>query len=201
MKNIDIENLYRKIDGHINLIVAYTGEKYLSQLIRSFRLKPDSCFAAGFDYDTRLERCWCDEFGGSVRLIDKRLKIVLNDLKTNKNANTTTDLFYGNSIQTIAMKSKFALIARCEYDFVAFYGIDEFIRAFIRYENKWIRISPLVMGLNTAKIMFANINRARKELDVSLCDFVVPFRIDTIYTMPLSNKEDIVSFLNNKTGE
>lgn len=198
MKNTDIENLHRKIDGHIKLITAYTGEKYLPQMIRSFRLKPNSCFDAGFDYETRLERCWCDEFGSSIRLEDKRLKIVLNDLKINKNANTTTDLYYGRSMFATANNSKFALIATGEYDFIALYGTDDFVRAFIRCEDKWIRISPLVMGLKTAKIMFANVNKAKKELDVSLCDFVIPFRIDNIITMPLLDKEDIVSFLGFK---
>jgi hypothetical protein len=201
MKNTDIENFYRRIDGHIKLIAAYTGEKYLPQIIRSFRLKPNTCFDAGFDYETRLEYCWCDEFGNAIRLAEKQLKLSLCDIKINQNAKTCTDLFYGNSVKEIANKSKYVLIATGDYTFAAFYGIDEFIRAFVYDGAKWISVSPLVMGINTAKIIFDNMNKAEKKLDKDKLDFVMPFEIENAITTPWTEGKDIVSFLHNKTGE
>lgn len=201
MKNIDIEKFYHKIDGHIKIAAAYTGNEFLPQIIRSFRLKPDSCFDKGFDFSTHLERCWNDEYGGSIRIIGEQLKISLCDLHINRKAQTKTDLFYGRSIKEISKDSNFVLIATkkdIDMTYIVFYGNDGFMRAYIGYGYSPIRTSPLVMGLKAANAIFVNINKTAKILDKEQLDCLIPYGIDKIITSPWPIGKDMVSFLDSK---
>lgn len=205
MKNIDIEKFYRKIKGHLKLLTAYTDNPTLPKIIRSCRLKPHSIFEDGFEFTTKLENHWVDEFGNSLYLTSSSMQLKLGDLSVNKNARNCTDLFYGNSINVTGKNSKFALIAAgtellSDNDFylVSFYGIDEYIRAFIFTPPVWTRVSPLMMGTNTLEKFFSSINNKWvQEVDKKDLDFVIPFNMKKCITTSWPTKQDIMSCFNN----
>jgi hypothetical protein len=162
MKSQDIENLYHKINGHILLVAAYTGNDYLKKIIKSCRMKPYSVFNNTYTEGTKFEQHWVDEFGNSMRFKDKTPYLIYNDSEISTNTRTSTDLFYGWGVQKVSQNSRFALIASTSYFekscyLVAFYGEDEYIRAFL-YNGKWNKISPLMLGLNTLEEYFKNID-------------------------------------------
>lgn len=200
MKNIDIENFYKKIAGRTSLIAAYTERPVLEKIIRACRLKPHSVFMDNFRFTTKLENHWVDEFGNSAYIDSTEIKIKLNDLNIHTNSKTSTDLFYGSSVRTTAQKSKFALIASGKFVndnilIASFYGNDEYIRTFL-YNNTWSKVSPLIIGFDALSVFFNNINYQWNEIKP---DFGGMLKIDKCITTAWPTKRDIVSYFDNIT--
>ena len=201
MKNIDIETFYDKI--RLSLVDAKVHAKIdnMPAIIRACRLKPDEVFRKGFAFKRMLYKKWYDEFCNSIH-IDNGVKLTIGDLAAHK---CCTDLFYGNSIKTIAKNSKSALfatgtdVAGNGFYLISFYGIDEYIRTFILDKYTWVRASPLMMGIKTLEIFLANVDKVRiKELDKNELDFVISFNINKCITTGWPTKQDIVSCFDNK---
>lgn len=198
MHNSDLENLYVKINGHILLLGSYTQDNSIVKIIKSCRLKPYSIFTNDFHPGTRFEKHWVDEFGNSLKFKSTVPHIILGDLKLVDNTKISTDLFFGNSIKTISKNSKFAIIASGKHFdrdifFAAFYGQDEYIRAFI-FNKKWLRASPLLLGINTLHELFKNLNNPWiTEIDKKRLDFVPWFEVDKCITTSLPTKQNITS--------
>lgn len=203
MHNIDLENLYNRIEGHILLAGAYIQNPILVKIIKSCRLKPYSIFTGDFKPGTRFEKHWVDEFGNSLKFVGTETHIVLSDTEIMDKTKVSTDLFFGNSIKTTAENSKFALIASGKYFdeklyLVALYGQDEYFRAFV-HNKKWSRISPLLLGMNTLHELHKYIGSQRiTEIDKRRLDFVLHFDVDKCIAAPLSAKKNMVSFFNNE---
>src|SRR5271165_1274474 len=182
IKNTDLETLYNRIDGRINLVGTYVGDiDLMPKIIRSCRLKPYSIFSGDFQSKIVFEEHWVDEFGNSLKIENKIPKIVMNDTQINKNTKISTDLFFGNSINTIAKNSKCVFIINGEIDkncyFVSFYGKDDYLRSFFFYE-KLARVSPLLLGINTMREFFRNINSVlRRDIDKNKIDLLIKFNI------------------------
>ena len=202
MYSTDLESLYTKIDGHILLIAAYTQDQSLIKIIRSCRLKPYSVFTKDFQPGTRFERHWVDEFGNSLQFEGATPRILLNNTQISENTKISTDLFYGASINTTAENSKFAFIVggkHFEKDFyiVAFYGQDEYLRAFV-YNKKWTRISPLLLGLNTLRELFRNVGKRMTEIDKKRLDIALHFNVEKCIAASLPLKESIPLYFNRE---
>jgi hypothetical protein len=128
VQNIDIETFYSKIRLSMIDAKAHAKNDSLSLIIRACRLKPAEVFSKKFTFKRSLYRKWYDEFYNSI-YIENEIKLTIGDLSAPKHC---TDLFYGNSIKTTAKNSKFALFAiGYDFCFAAFYGHDEYIRAFV----------------------------------------------------------------------
>lgn len=203
MYNIDLENLYSRIDGHILLASAYIQNPVLIKIIKSCRLKPYSIFTGDFKAGTRFEKHWVDEFGNSLKFDGTEPHIVLSDPELMNKTKISTDLFFGNSVNTVSKDSKFALIAKGKYFgeelyLVAFYGQDEYFRVFI-HNGKWSRISPLLLGMNTLNELHKYIGSQRiTEIDKKRLDFVMHFDVDKCITTSLPLRKDMVSFFKNE---
>lgn len=204
MHNSDLEKLYTKINGSINLASAFTGNEYLIKIIKSCRLKPYSIFTETFKPGTRLENHWVDEFGNSLKFENKLYKILMDDPSLLDSTKISTDLFGCNSINKIAKESKTALITRCKHNekdicFAAFYGQDEYLRAFMFY-NKWNRISPLLLGMNTLQTFFNKIDKfGITEIDNKMLDFVLRFKIEKCIIISMPMKQGIKNCFDNET--
>jgi hypothetical protein len=183
IKNTDIETLYNKIDGRINLIGSYIGDpELLPKIIKSCRLKPYSIFSGNHQSKTVFEHHWVDEFGNSLKIEDKTLKIVMNDIQINKNTKISTDLFFGYSIDRVAKNSKCVLVINGEFFdepcyCAVFYGKDEFLRSFFWYKEL-TKISPLLLGINTLREFFKNIhNLIKSDIDKNKIDMSIKFNV------------------------
>jgi hypothetical protein len=206
VKNIDIETFYSKTVGHMNVAGTFVNNPTLPKIIRSCRLKPSSVFDPNFQFSAKLEKHWVDEFGNSVYLDSGHTKIIMGDIGINADSKNCTDLFYGNAIKTISENSKVAFIASGtnilsggDLFLVSFYGVDEYIRTFIFTQSRWIRVSPLTMGINTLTLFFNNVNKQITDLDKKLLDFIIPFNINKCVITSWPMKQDIVSYFNNET--
>lgn len=202
MQNQDLENLYSKIDNKITLVGSFIGDRIIPQIIKACRLKPYSIFIPKHKSKIKLERHWVDEFGNSLKLQKKALKIILNDTTIINNTSISTDLFFANSINKTICNGKSILIANGKFfdkDVVlaAVYGQDEYLRAFFYY-NGWQRISALLLGMNTLHEIFNNINKQFLQIDNKQLDFITKFDIDKCIIANINRKDNIKSFFNNK---
>lgn len=202
LNSTDLENLYTKIDGHILLVAAYTQDDSFIRIIRSCRLKPYSIFTNNFQYRTKLESHWVDEFGNSLQFKGITPRILMNDTQVSDNTKISTDLFFGRSIDTTADSSSDAFIVSGKFldrDFyiVAFYGQDEYIRAFA-YNKKWTRISPLLLGLNTLRELFRHAGKRMTEIDKKRLDIALHFNVERCVLASLPMKESMPLFFNKE---
>jgi hypothetical protein len=192
MHNCDLEAFYKRIDGHIRLVSAYTEKPILSTIIRACRLKPISVFKKNFKYTTKLERHWVDEFGVYLKLDKKECCISY--------AQTTfssTDLFYGVDIKTLLKTSKFALFAAGKNDCIILsLGQDDSLRC-RAYTDKWRIISPLSLGLNSLTQFYNNINNGFVNIiDKNLLD--TTYSIDKCVVSIMPPNQNILTYFENK---
>lgn len=203
MYNLDLENLYSRINGHILLIGSYIQNPTITSIIRSCRLKPYSIFKGEFKAGTRFENHWVDEFGNSLKFNGTNPHILVGDTEIVSSTKISTDLFFGNSINKTIENSKFIFIANGKYIsediyILALYGQDEYFRTFI-YNREWFRISPLLLGINTLLELYKHIDILRlTEIDKKRLDFVLNFEIDKCMAASSSLKKDMVSKFNDE---
>lgn len=189
MNSTDLENLYTKIDGHISLVGSYTKNPTYLKIIKSCRLKPYSIFTGDFKAGTRFEKHWVDEFGNSLKF-DNNPKILSNDTQLIDNTKISTDLFFGASPNATAKNSKAVFIAGGlffgkDFHIVAFYGQDEYLRAFT-FNDRWSRISPLMLGVNTLQELFKYVEYdSVVEIDRKKLDIVLPFDVEQCIVSPM----------------
>lgn len=181
IKNTDLESLYNKINGRIELIGSALEDDILPKIMKSCRLKPYSIFSGTFQSRKVFETYWVDEFGNSLIIENKKLKILMNDTQINKNTRISTDLFFANNIDDIAKNSKCALIingvAENNCYFVAFYGKDDYLRVFF-CNKELVRVSPLLLGMNTLRDYYKNIHTVfRNNLDKNKLDLLLKFDV------------------------
>lgn len=189
IKNTDIEKFYNRIDGHIKIASVISENKYIYNIIKSCRLKPFSAFDNNFNFKSKLEKNWADEFGNSL-FIDKNIANIIyaDPLVPISSSIITSDLFYGSPIKQIKDKSKLIFIGAKNNDtkIISFYGKDEYFRTFL-VDKKIVRASPLSMGLITMRSIFENINIGLyKRLDgLDYEDAKEAF----VYKLPTQNEE------------
>ncbi len=165
MRSPSIEWFHAKIERQIRLVESYTDIKNLGFIIKACRLKPYDYVFKNNDDKVILYRWWFDEFGNSFELKKKNIKLVFNDLRLNRQKITCTDLYYGLSIKQIAKMSKLVYIVagkdedlNQDYYFLTFLGIDNHFRSYLYLYDKWQRVSPLLMGMPSLKILAKNLD-------------------------------------------
>jgi hypothetical protein len=145
---LGIEELYTKIADWFSVLEGYLDDKLVGAVFRMCRLKP-------YELPSKANRSkfrehWIDEFGNSVYVKDKKLRMVLNDLSIDKQS--ITDLYGGLAFGKLARISKMAYVSK---ELVIFLGIDGYIRAFI-LTDRWHKCSPLLLGFDKLKVIAEN---------------------------------------------
>jgi hypothetical protein len=160
MTSPSLDNLYTKLNKHILLAQSYTEISELFFIIKSCRLKPND-----YVFDKRpnkiiLYRNWFDEFGSSLQIKDKKLKIIHNDLSLDRSKIICTDLYYGLSLdRVIKISSLMYLCAGVDEDtqqdcfFLTLLGIDNYLRSYLYLYGQWQQVSSLLLGLDNLKIL------------------------------------------------
>ena len=208
MKNYSIDYLYSKIDKHILLVQSYTEINALSFIIKSCRLKPYDLLSKNKDYTLSIYNKWCDEFGNSLNIKEnKKIQIKLNDLFVNKNNINCTDLYYGISLNKVAKLSKLVYIfsgidedIHHEYNFVAFLGIDNYLRCFMYLYDEWSIISPLYLGLDILKNIYDHLDIKYFLSLKNKNNFIMPCLRSSSWISSLPPKEDFIYLLNKETN-
>ena|ERR1700678_4371258 len=156
MRSPSIERLYSTLNRHIKLVEAYTEIEGLAFIIKSCRLKPYDYVFGNRDNKLILHRRWFDEFGNSLIINEKKVKIIYNDLKLDRDLIVCTDLYYGLSLENIAKMSKLVyLVAGKDEDLLqecyllTFLGIDDHLRSYLYLYGEWQQVSPLIMGMKS----------------------------------------------------
>lgn len=187
-----IDNLFSKIDKKIALSESYTEINNLAKITKFCRLKPFSIQKSNKLY-LQLERKWIDEFGNSLNIINKSIKINIGDLEVDRSKLTTTDMYYGLSINKIHKISKLLFIfAGKDEDFnkdhiiLSYLGIDDFLRTFYVYDSELKQCSPLEIGFNNLMFIADNIN---------ISDFVELPSDSNIIMLPCSEQRSWLSSL------
>ncbi|CAB4196573.1 hypothetical protein UFOVP1290_93 [uncultured Caudovirales phage] len=163
MKSPSIDHLYAKLDKHIRLVKSYTEIDELDFIIKSCRLKPNEYI---FNKNGKLSvyREWFDEFGNSIKIINKKIKIIYNDLNINRDKLVCTDLYYGLSLDNTLKASKLLYLSKYKDEYyednfiVVFLGIDNYLRAKVFIDNEWCNVSPLLIGLENLKLISQNLD-------------------------------------------
>lgn len=155
MKNPSLEFFHTSIEKFIRLAQSYTEINDLGFIIRSCRLKPYHYLFEEHSKKVVLYRWWFDEFGNSLIITkNKKLQIIYNDLRLDKDNIITTDLYYGLSIDRIVKMSKLLyLCAGKDEDLyqdcylLTLLGMDNYLRSYLYWFGEWQQVSPLLTGI------------------------------------------------------
>jgi hypothetical protein len=140
-----IEELYIRIKKLFGVVDGYLDNKALGSIFKMCRLKPlDVLLAKDKSPKTNLYTHWVDEWHNSLMITsNKRIRLVMNDLSIP--IPVKTDIYGGLSIGRTARISKLVYATPgCEW--VAFLGIDNYLRAFIRMDE-YEPCSPLSLRM------------------------------------------------------
>jgi hypothetical protein len=161
-----IERLHHKLNKHIQLVQAYTELEGMEFIIRTCRLKPyDYLFGERKIGAPTLYRWWVDEFGNSLILKKKKIKLIYNDLSLDRKQIVSTDLYYGLSLDRVTKMSRLVhLVAGKDEDLyqdcylLTFLGIDEHLRSYLYWFGEWQQVSPLIMGMQSLQLLADHTN-------------------------------------------
>lgn len=155
MKNLTIDLFYNELEKHVLLVEAYTEIKDLALTIKACRLKPYGYFFEQKTAKIILYKWWFDEFNNSLKINNKNINIVYNDLSLNSENIICTDLYAGLSVEKVAKLSKLVYIAcgkdedlQQDYCHMTFLGIDNYFRSYTYIYGEWQKVSPLVLGID-----------------------------------------------------
>ena len=163
MKNPSLESLYSTLNKRVLLVEGFTEVPNLAFIIKACRLKPYSFFFEKRTNKIILDKWWFDEYGNSLTLKKKKVKIIYGDLRLNRDDIACTDLYYGLDMSRVAKMSKSMyftygmdedLFQDCAL--VSFLGIDDYLRTFLYYYGEWQRASPLLIGMEGLGIIAHN---------------------------------------------
>ncbi len=206
MRNLSLEQFYKRISNKINLIGGYIEDKSICSIIRSCRLKPRSVFTDTFNFATTLEPDWIDEFGNTLVIKKKKAKLEFNYRASH---NITTDIFKNEKVEFIVEHSKYACVGlypETQNFILLLMGSDNYFRCY-QYIGGDIKIvSPLVVGLKVLKccVVAKPIEHFKKltiksELN-SAKDiewFIVPLPAHKLFMLNVVGYEKIRSMLYN----
>jgi hypothetical protein len=166
------EEYYQKINSEVNLVSSYLEDKSIKDIFIKCRLKPYQ-YNTQFGRKLTLRRHWVDEFGNSLLIEGKEIKIIENNLSIDEKEVKNTDLYYGLNIEKIFRISKLAHLyygkdedASQDCLAITFLGIDNYLRTFCWYQFEWQRFSPLSLGIkNLKKIIESQDIKIFKEIN------------------------------------
>ena len=147
MRNLSLEQFYKKINKKIILLGGYLEDKSIIPIVRSCRLKPLKAFFDNYDYKTSLEESWVDEFNNIIEIKKKKVKVRWHATDVSK---TTTDIYRNENIQFIVEHSKLALIGLqpgSENFILLLTGTDNYLRCYNFTNNNLTICSPLTVGI------------------------------------------------------
>lgn len=148
------------IDKKISLVKDYTEIKEFPFIIKSCRLKPYSYVFEKKNRATVLYDWWFDEFGNSLKINNKKVQIIYNDLNLNRERIICTDLYFGLGIAKTFKMSKFAYVAigkdedtQVNTYLISFLGLDNYWRSYLYSDTVWTQVSPLMMQFETLRFL------------------------------------------------
>lgn len=194
--NFTVEEFYQKIKTELNLVKGYLEDNEIIDIIIQCRLKPYNHNFSGRKKISKFKTHWIDEFGNSLYLIKKRIKIIENDLNIDKNKIKYSDLYYGLDIGNIIKISKIMyLIDGIDEDddriyIITLLGIDNYLRTFVCQNNQWIRLSPLCLGIDNLRKIIKNEDIKSWKRIKSREDIIIPCKCkdEWIICLPVNNK-------------
>lgn len=207
MKNYSIQSLHLKLDKNIKLAESYSEIPELGFIIKSCRLKPYSYFFEERDSSIKLYKHWFDEFGNSLKIIkSKKISIINNDLSLDRSKIICTDLYYGLSLENQYKISKLSFIVNGKDDdgkdinIVCFLGIDNYLRCFLFYDNKWITVSPLFLGIKYLKLIANHLDVKYFLNFKNKKDFPTPFQSGEAWLSFSPLDDNLITELDRKTN-
>jgi hypothetical protein len=178
MKSPSLDKLYTQINKHILLAQSYTEIPELSVIIKGCRFKPYDYIFAQRSSKTILYRWWFDEFGNSLKIKDKKIQIIHNDLSLDRDKIVCTDVYYGLSLSQIIKISKMIYLCvgtdedsqRQNY-FLTLMGIDNYLRSYMYLYDEWQQVSSLLLGMSKLKMLasHSDLQYFRKLSNVENC--------------------------------
>jgi len=142
-----LEQFNKKIAKKILLVGAYTNNKFLPNIIKNCRLKPETVFSQTFNSKSGLETKWVDEFADKyLEIKNKKIKI---QNQQHKFPNVSTDIFKNETINFIIEHSQsicIGLIPESTNFILLSRGTDNYFRCYINENDQLNIISPLTVG-------------------------------------------------------
>ena len=141
----------------MHTVSAYLDDPAIGFILKMCRLKPyDMLLRCDHRYELKLHRHWIDEYGTSLRIIKKRIKIVPNDLTVDRKVLRCSDIYDGLSMKQTATISKAVRATKKDDRMIGLLGLDDYLRAFIRLNGQWHRCSSLLFDMQTLKQIALN---------------------------------------------
>lgn len=203
MRSLSIDVLYGQLEKHILLLQSYTEITDLEFIIKSCRLKPFDYLFKNRTEKIVLYKLWIDEFGNSFNLVNKKIKLIYNDLSLPRKNITSTDLYYGFSIDKIVKISKLSYICFGKDDelqqdciFITFLGIDNYLRSFIYLYGEWQQVSPLLLGINNLRMISKNKDIKFYKKNNAAEDSIIPCETNEQWLTFMPPRKEFLSLLS-----
>jgi len=155
MKSPSIDSVYALLYKNLLLVEAYTEIPNLAFILKACRIKPYGYFFEKRTNKIILERRWFDEYGNSLILKNKKVKLIYGDLRLTRNMIACSDLYYGLDMSKIVKMSKSMYVTFGQDEdlyqdcaLVSFLGIDDFLRTYLYYYGEWQPVSSLLLGMD-----------------------------------------------------
>src|SRR4051812_26435886 len=115
MNKITIEKFYEKYRGYVDVTAGYLDDRRIPFILKACRLRPQLSTEHNLPTTPRLERWWIDEFRNTLRIgKNKRIRLIFNDLRVNKDRVRCTDIFANVSIQDLYTISKLLYVCKAQ---------------------------------------------------------------------------------------
>jgi hypothetical protein len=186
-------------------VSSYLEDDSYNFIIHACRLKPYAAIFEKLDRKTEFHWWWLDEYGNSLKIIGKDVKIIMNDLLINKSKLVCTDMFAGLTLKQISENSKLAFIligkeedTDTEHFIVSFLRNDNFLQTYIYIFGVWELYPSLILGkkILTEIHKYVDSNGSVK-LNNSLIDPVFPVSNFNCWITKWPAEQTFISNLGN----
>ncbi len=172
MKITSLKTYYQNIIRNIKVLTGYTEAKYLEFLIKSCQLRPYDYHFNNVNKKVILHRKWFDNYGNSLNLEGKEIKILFGDTCLVDKKISSLDFYENLDIIKTRKISKLMCFLDCEIlghqiFLLSFLGIDDYLRTFCIIGDDVKKISSLFLGNLIIKQIFENIKEKHfKEIKI-----------------------------------
>jgi hypothetical protein len=145
-------------------------------------MKPcDYVMRGGKKIPTTLQRHWIDEYGNSLHIEGKEVKLTLNDLSLKRNKIISTDLYYGLTLDRVIKMSKtMYLCAGKDEDlqqpcyWLTLIGLDNYARSFLFLYGEWGQVPTLMLGLERLTMLAQHLDLQYMKLLPDCKNYPIP---------------------------
>jgi hypothetical protein len=202
--NYSLQEYYDTFNKFILLAQSYSQIPELSFIIKSCRFKS----SININTLTRfvVHKKWIDEYSNSINIFKKRITVDFNNISIDRKYLLDSDLYSGLKLEKVIKISTLCFMALGKDDdldknccLLSFYGIDNFFRTFLLLQDRWQKVSPILMGISNLKKIHNNLN-IKTYVEIKNKENILPCEQIKSWLCYLPASRDFIKTVEDETG-